>query len=43
MLIVQEAGGKVTDYSGNTFDPFMKEILASNNYIHNQMLQVIRE
>ena len=43
MLIVQEAGGKVTDYSDNPFDPFMKEILASNSHIHNQMLQVIHE
>jgi myo-inositol-1(or 4)-monophosphatase len=43
MLIVQEAGGKVTDYSGNPFDPFMKEILASNGHIHNQMFQVIHE
>jgi myo-inositol-1(or 4)-monophosphatase len=41
MLIVQEAGGKVTDYSDNPFDPFMKEILASNTHIHDQMLQVI--
>lgn len=43
MLIVQEAGGKVTDYSDSPFNPFMKEILASNRHIHDQMLQVIHE
>lgn len=43
MLILQEAGGKVTDYSGNPFNPFKKEILASNGHIHNRMMQVILE
>jgi myo-inositol-1(or 4)-monophosphatase len=42
MLLVQEAGGKVTDYSGNPYNPFMQEILATNSYIHEQMLNVIQ-
>ncbi|MDD5504101.1 MAG: inositol monophosphatase family protein [Candidatus Omnitrophica bacterium] len=40
-LIVQEAGGKVTDFNGRRFDPFMKRVLASNNKIHSQMLAVL--
>ena len=41
VLIVEEAGGKVTDFSGNTFDPFKKQIVASNSRIHRQMLDVL--
>lgn len=42
-LFVEEAGGKVTDFSGNTFDPFMKECLATNGRIHEQMLEVLNK
>ncbi len=41
-LMVLEAGGQVTDFSGNAFDPFMKECLASNGIIHEQMLEVLK-
>ncbi|MCU0286698.1 MAG: inositol monophosphatase [Acidobacteria bacterium] len=40
-LLVEEAGGMVTDFSGNPFDPFMNECLASNRHLHNQMLDII--
>lgn len=40
-LMVEEAGGKVTDFSNNPFDPLMKECLASNSLIHAQMLEII--
>ncbi len=40
-LLVSEAGGKVTDYSGNPFNPFMKECLASNNLVHDQMMEIL--
>jgi myo-inositol-1(or 4)-monophosphatase len=43
MLMVQEAGGEVTDFAGNPFDPFKRNIVASNRYIHEQMLRVLRE
>lgn len=33
-LIVQEAGGTVSDYRGNAFDPYAREILASNGRLH---------
>jgi myo-inositol-1(or 4)-monophosphatase len=40
-LIVSEAGGKVTTYSGETFNIYGTEIVASNGIIHNQMLDVL--
>ncbi len=42
-LFVEEAGGKVTDFSGKPFNPFKKECLASNGIIHNQLLDVIKK
>jgi myo-inositol-1(or 4)-monophosphatase len=42
LLMVEEAGGKITDFTGNPFDPFMKECLASNGLIHSQMMDIIR-
>ncbi|MFC2156184.1 inositol monophosphatase family protein [Acidobacteriota bacterium] len=41
LLFVKEAGGKITDFSGNPFNPFMKECVASNARIHEQMLAIL--
>ncbi len=40
-LIVEEAGGKVTDFRGRRFDIYKKEIVATNRHIHNEMLRVL--
>ena len=40
-LIVEEAGGKVTDFKGNKFSPYQPHILATNGEIHDEMLAVI--
>lgn len=40
-LIVEEAGGKVSDFSGNPYTPFRKEILVTNGLIHKDMQEVI--
>jgi len=40
-LIVQEAGGRVSDFSGTRYSIHDKEIIASNGVIHQQMLDVI--
>lgn len=40
-LIVEEAGGKVTDFYGNPYSPYQPQILASNGIIHTEMLQDI--
>lgn len=42
-LIVEEAGGKVTDHEGKKFSPYQHRILATNGKIHEEMLRVIRE
>jgi len=41
-LLVTEAGGKVTDFSGEPFNIYLKEILASNGKIHQQMIKVLK-
>ena len=41
-LIVQEAGGDVTDFNGNKNYLFGGEILASNLYINNEFLNKIK-
>lgn len=40
-LIVKEAGGKISDYSGGKNYLFGKTIIASNKKVHNQMLEII--
>jgi myo-inositol-1(or 4)-monophosphatase len=42
-IIVREAGGMVSDLSGNPFDIHAGEILASNGRIHDQMTTVLSE
>ena len=42
-IIVEEAGGEVTDFDGNSPDIFGQEIVASNGLIHQEMLEVLRE
>lgn len=42
-LIVEEAGGTVSDFSGNSDYLFGEEILASNSYIHEAMLTMVKE
>jgi myo-inositol-1(or 4)-monophosphatase len=41
MLIVKEAGGRVSDYEGRPYSPFMNTIVASNSRIHEAMLSVL--
>jgi myo-inositol-1(or 4)-monophosphatase len=40
MLLVTEAGGTVTDLSGQPYHPGDREMLASNGHIHSEMQQV---
>ena len=41
LLIVQEAGGKVTRFNGSKYTIYDKEILASNSKIHSQMIKIL--
>jgi myo-inositol-1(or 4)-monophosphatase len=40
-LIVEEAGGKVTDMNGGQFSPYQKKIVATNGLIHEELIEVI--
>jgi myo-inositol-1(or 4)-monophosphatase len=40
-LIVEEAGGRVTDFGGNKFSIYKPEVVASNGLVHPRMLEVI--
>jgi myo-inositol-1(or 4)-monophosphatase len=41
-VIVQEAGGKLSDYNGNPFSPFHPDVVASNGLIHGAVLEAIK-
>ncbi|MDW7774600.1 MAG: inositol monophosphatase family protein [Desulfobulbaceae bacterium] len=40
-LLVEEAGGRVSDFMGQTYSPFKKEILASNGRLHQLLLELV--
>jgi myo-inositol-1(or 4)-monophosphatase len=42
-LMVREAGGKVTDFSGSDASIYFPECIASNGLIHEQMLMIFRD
>ncbi len=41
-LIVEEAGGRVTDHEGKKFSPYQHRILATNGKIHDDLLLLIK-
>lgn len=40
-LLVTEAGGKLSNFKGENFSIYSKEIVASNGMIHHQMVEVL--
>jgi len=42
-LIIQEAGGTITQFDGRPFSNFKKNIVASNDLIHSQMMGVLNK
>lgn len=42
-LIVEEAGGLVTDFDGSKINIFSKRILASNGRVHKAMIEVLKQ
>jgi myo-inositol-1(or 4)-monophosphatase len=42
-IILEEAGGKVTDFNGGPFSSRRPQLLATNGRIHDQMLGVTRQ
>jgi myo-inositol-1(or 4)-monophosphatase len=43
ILLVEESGGRTSDFSGNKFKLDSKEILASNGLIHEELLRFFRD
>jgi myo-inositol-1(or 4)-monophosphatase len=41
-LIVEEAGGRVTDFKGNPYSLYQPHLLATNGKIHEEMLQYLQ-
>jgi myo-inositol-1(or 4)-monophosphatase len=41
-VILEEAGGRVTNFSGGPFSVYGKEIVASNGRIHGEMIQILQ-
>ena len=42
VLLIEEAGGSVTDFQGTPLDIYSARVLASNGLVHHSMMQVIR-
>ena len=42
-LIVEEAGGRVTDWQGTTFQSRLPQVLATNGRIHDEMLRLLHD
>ena len=42
VVIVREAGGKLSDFNGNEYSIYGNETLASNGRIHDEMVKVIK-
>lgn len=40
-LIVEEAGGKVTDMEGNKYSPYQRKLVATNGLIHDELIEII--
>jgi myo-inositol-1(or 4)-monophosphatase len=41
-ILVKEAGGRVTDFDGNPFTPYLKTVVATNSLVHEHMLAALR-
>ncbi len=40
-LIVEEAGGKVTDFKGDRYSPYQPHIIATNGKIHDELVALV--
>jgi myo-inositol-1(or 4)-monophosphatase len=41
-LLIEEAGGKVTDFEGSYYSPYQPHILATNGKIHDELRKVVK-
>ena len=42
IILVEEAGGKITDFEGQPYKMSTREWLITNNLIHNQMVELLK-
>jgi myo-inositol-1(or 4)-monophosphatase len=42
-LLVEEAGGTLSNLAGKHFSPFIPELLASNNLLHNELITLLHK
>jgi myo-inositol-1(or 4)-monophosphatase len=40
-LMVEEAGGRVTDFNGDKYSPYQHRIVATNGKIHDELIRWI--
>jgi myo-inositol-1(or 4)-monophosphatase len=40
-LIVEEAGGRVSDFTGSRYSPYQPHIIATNGKIHDELVEVV--
>lgn len=40
-LMVEEAGGKVTDFNGHYYSPYQPHLMATNGLIHDELLRIV--
>lgn|GEM_PF-8789 len=43
MLLVSEAGGRLTTYNGNGYTPYVPEVVASNGKIHGELIEQLQD
>ncbi len=43
VLVVKEAGGRVSNFKNELFNPFMNQIVATNRKLHKKILDVLRK
>jgi myo-inositol-1(or 4)-monophosphatase len=43
ILLIEEAGGTVTNFEGHPATPYSKKIVASNGALHDKMLEILRK
>jgi myo-inositol-1(or 4)-monophosphatase len=43
ILLVQEAGGRVTDHLGEPYRPHATDLIASNGLVHDELIALIRQ
>ncbi|MCI0417546.1 inositol monophosphatase, partial [bacterium] len=43
VLILTESGGAITDFEGRPYSIYQRELAASNGFIQNEMVSILKE